>query len=95
MDRIGVRELRQEASKWLRRVKRGESFEVTEHGTPVALLVPLQEQHDPLGRLAAAGQLTEPAGDLLDYLSAHPPVPPAPGVPAPSALLEEQRAEER
>jgi prevent-host-death family protein len=95
MDRIGVRELRQEASKWLRRVKRGESFEVTEHGTPVALLVPYPRRDDPLERLVAADQLTEPSGDLLDYLRLNPPVPAAPGVSAPSVLLEAQRAEER
>ena len=63
MERIGVRELRQEASKWLRRVKAGESFEVTEHGTPIAVLAPLPEAVDALGRLVADGAATQPAGD--------------------------------
>ncbi|MGA2837624.1 MAG: type II toxin-antitoxin system prevent-host-death family antitoxin [Acidimicrobiales bacterium] len=40
MDRIGVRELRQHASRYLERVKRGETVEVTERGRLVALLVP-------------------------------------------------------
>jgi len=40
VERIGVRELRQHASRYLDRVKAGESIEVTERGTPVALLVP-------------------------------------------------------
>lgn len=40
MERIGVRELRQHASRYLDRVKAGESIEVTERGTPVAVLVP-------------------------------------------------------
>jgi prevent-host-death family protein len=40
MDRIGVRELRQHASRYLERVKRGETVEVTERGQLVALLVP-------------------------------------------------------
>ncbi len=40
MERIGVRELRQHASRYLDRVRAGESIEVTERGTPVAVLVP-------------------------------------------------------
>jgi prevent-host-death family protein len=38
--RIGVRELRQHASQYLRRVAAGESFTVTDRGEPVAQLVP-------------------------------------------------------
>ena len=41
-NQVGVRELRQEASAILRRVKAGELIEITEHGTPVARLVPIQ-----------------------------------------------------
>jgi prevent-host-death family protein len=40
VERIGVRELRQRASRYLGRVKAGESIEVTQRGTPVAYLVP-------------------------------------------------------
>lgn len=38
--RVGVRELRQNLSVYLDRVKRGETLEVTEHGQPVAQLGP-------------------------------------------------------
>lgn len=38
---IGVRELRQNLSKYLRRVKAGESLTVTERGRQVARVVPL------------------------------------------------------
>ncbi len=38
---VGVRELRQSASQILDRVKMGESVIVTEHGRPVARLVPI------------------------------------------------------
>jgi prevent-host-death family protein len=38
---VGVRELRQDASAILRRVKAGEIMEITEHGKPVALLSPI------------------------------------------------------
>jgi prevent-host-death family protein len=38
---VGVRELRQNLSVYLRRVKAGERLVVTEHNVPVADLVPL------------------------------------------------------
>ncbi|GAC1331007.1 MAG: hypothetical protein NVSMB13_19240 [Mycobacteriales bacterium] len=41
MERIGVRELRQHASRYLARVAAGEHLEVTDRGRPVALLVPV------------------------------------------------------
>ena len=40
---VGVRELRQSASKILDRVKDGAVFEITEHGVPVARLVPISK----------------------------------------------------
>lgn len=41
MERVGVRELRQNLSVYLRRVRRGDALLVTEHGRPVAALQPL------------------------------------------------------
>lgn len=41
MERIGVRELRQHASRYLERVRHGETLEVTDRGRPVARLVPV------------------------------------------------------
>ena len=38
---VGVRELRQSASQILDQVKNGVAFEITEHGIPVARLVPI------------------------------------------------------
>jgi len=38
-----VRELRQQASRYLRRVAAGESFTITDYGTPVAVLAPTME----------------------------------------------------
>ena len=42
MTTVGVAELRQNLSRYLDRVKDGESLIVTEHGREVARLVPLQ-----------------------------------------------------
>lgn len=66
--RVGVRELRQNLSKYLRRVERGERLEVTEHGRPVAVLGPLGAPESPLARLVAAGRVTQPRRDLLELL---------------------------
>ena len=71
MERIGVRELRQHASRYLARVATGESIEVTDRGRPVAMLVPTHQDrwHDLIATghvLAATGDghvLDEPAAD--------------------------------
>ncbi len=65
MDRVGVRELRQNLSVYLRRVKAGQSLEVTERGEPVAQLGPVVDESDPVARLARQGRiLRRGAGDL-------------------------------
>ncbi len=89
---IGIRELRQNASRYLRLVEeQGEPIQITDRGRPVALLSPL-----PLGsrieQLARSGRLkraTRPWKDL------GPPLEPVPGVPLPSEVLAAMRADER
>ena len=65
MDTIGIRELRQRASVYLRRVAAGETFEVTDRGRPIALLTPIPSS-SPLDRLRAAGDLDEATGSTDD-----------------------------
>ena len=57
---VGVRELRQNLSVYLDRVKRGQALTVTEHGRAVAELRPLAPAEDHLARLIAAGRVTPP-----------------------------------
>jgi len=57
MEQVGIRELRQNLSAWLRRVRDGEAFEVTDRGTPVAVLAPLPRESDPIALLEGRGQL--------------------------------------
>lgn len=52
-DRVGVRELRQNLSKYLDRVKDGDDLVVTEHGRVVARLVPTGASADAYADLAA------------------------------------------
>jgi prevent-host-death family protein len=90
MDRIGIRELRQHASRWVRRAAAGESFEVTDRGRPVARLVP-PAPLEGFAKLRAEGRITEANGDLLDL---GPPLPPKPGAPLPSELVAADRDDE-
>jgi prevent-host-death family protein len=67
MERVGVRELRQNLSVYLRRVQRGEKLEVTERGRPVAVLQPIVAANDRLSRLEARGiPLRRGSGNLAD-----------------------------
>ena len=51
--RIGIRELREDLSRIIRQVRKGKVVEVTDHGHPVARLVPI----------AAASALSELVGE--------------------------------
>ena len=62
--RVGVRELRQNLSIYLDRVKLGEVLTVTEHGLDVALLRPLPPASDIVGRLVAEGRAKHPTRSL-------------------------------
>lgn len=64
MQRIGVRELRQNASRYLDQVKAGETVEVTERGKLIALLVPPEPARTARDRLVASGRLLPAARPL-------------------------------
>lgn len=66
LDSVGVRELRQNLSVYLRRVAAGEKLRVTERGRTVAALVPLRDDESPRERLAKEGRLVLGEGDLLE-----------------------------
>lgn len=88
--RVGVRELRQNLSVYLRRVKAGETLEVTEHGQTVARLTPQPpEMLSPLQRLIAEGRATAPTGRINDI----PPPIKIDGVSV-SKILQEMRDED-
>ena len=89
---VGIRELRQQASAVLRRVSTGESIVVTEHGHPIARIVPLRLSA--LEQLVAEGRASAAEGDLVDLLDElGMPGEPA-GVQLPSTALEQLRAED-
>lgn len=61
---VGVRELRQNLSVYLDRVKKGEALTVTEHGAPVAVLRPIDAGQSVLDRLVAEGRARKPLHPL-------------------------------
>jgi prevent-host-death family protein len=91
MATIGVRELRQHASRWLEKVRAGASFEITVRGRPVARLVPIEHRRG-VATLIEAGLARPASGRLTERLAALGP--PAKGRPL-SAELERLRADER
>lgn len=91
MDSVGVRELRQNLSKYLALVKDGQGLIVTERGREVARLTPSGPPDSPLARLVAERGATMPRGNLLDRIGglSRPPA----GPPFSEELLDEQREE--
>jgi prevent-host-death family protein len=93
-ERIGIRELKQQASAVIRRVAAGESFEITDYGHPVARLVPLRRGQ--LEQLVAEGRSTEPRADLFDLMDdARLPMAAGAGGLLPSEALAELCGDER
>ena len=91
MQKIGVRQLQQNAGAALRRVRRGERLEVTDRGRPVAVLAPAVHRNV-IDALEAAGRVTRGEGDLLDLPA---PIRSAAGTERPSRRLARLRAHER
>ncbi len=88
MVKIGLRELRQNASTYLARVKAGEVIEVTVRGELVGRIVPARESS--WDRLVEAGYVRPPRGSrqLAD-------IEPVDAAGSLSAALEQARENER
>ncbi len=69
MVRVGIRELRQNLSRYIERVKAGDTMVVTERGRHVALLVPAGESAEVYARLAARFGASVPVARLEDVAS--------------------------
>ena len=92
-ERVGIRELRQNLSVYVRRVREeGRAYEVTERGEPVARLTPLENRPISLiEQMIADGRITPATRELKDL---PPPLPARGGKPL-SKILQEMRDEER
>ena len=92
-DRVGIRELRQNLSVYVRRVREeGKAYEVTERGEPVARLTPLTERPASIiEQMIADGRIT-PAKRPWSELP--PPVKLPEGGRSLSEILQEMRDED-
>ena len=88
--RVGIRELRQNLSVYIERVRAGETLEVTDHGRPVANLAPIRPPAlTGLALMEAEGLITPAKSDHRTL-----PLPPSiPGRPL-SEILQEMRDED-
>jgi len=88
---VGVRELRQNLSKYLARIKQGETLAVTERGHEIARLIPSPNAVDPAYlKLAEKYGATIPTKNLLDVIDNLPPRRKRPAGTT-DAFLEESR----
>ena len=91
--RVGIRELRQQASAVLRRVVGGETIDVTDHGHPIARIVPLRPGI--IDQMVLDGRATEARGDLMDLADQMGLPADASGPVLPSVALAQLRSDER
>ncbi len=90
MTQMGIRELRDNLPAAIRQVRAGQTIEVTDHGHPVARLVPIHVR-SAYDQLVAEGRIVPAEADLLDFT----PLPVPPRMPTLSEILAEMRADER
>jgi prevent-host-death family protein len=88
--RVGIRELKQNASAVIRRVAEGESVEVTDRGRLVARIVPARSG-SPYDRMVAEGDIIVGNGRWAEV----EPLPPLPEGQTLSDALRDLRADER
>lgn len=81
---VGIRELRDTLSRQLHRVREGHTVTVTDHGKPIARIVPIEGQ-SVFERLVAEGKITAAAS-----ATRHVPAPIVTGATV-SDLIPEQR----
>ena len=90
MERIGIREMRQNLSRYTRRARNGESFLITDRGQEIAQLTPAPGRASAVDRLVAERGARRGVGDLIDVLEELPT--PISGPPS-SDVLDGLRSE--
>lgn len=90
MERIGIRELKQNASAWVARAQSGETIEIANHGRLVARLVPVADADTDREALIAAGRLA-PAVKRGRFFDTADLLEPDDTQPSISEILQQQR----
>lgn len=93
MSTVGVKELKNRLTQYLRRAKQGEELIVTDRGAPIALIQPIKSADKAvslearLARLAAQGTVTLPAQKPLTRVR----LVNVSGKPISKAIMEDRR----
>ena len=90
-DTVGLRELGQNVSRVMERIKKGESLVVTEHGTPIARLEPFKARSR-LEDMIAEGDAIPAEITIQEFLATHVPIE---SEIRGSEILQQMRDEER
>jgi prevent-host-death family protein len=90
MELVGIREMRQNLSRYARRARHGESFLITDRGQEIAQLTPAPGRATAVDRLVAERGASRGQGSLLDILEQLPS--PISGPPT-GDVLDELRSE--
>ena len=72
MEPVGIREMRQNLSRYAQRARRGESFLITDRGQEIAQLSPAPGRASVIDRLVAERGSMRGQGNLLDVLDELP-----------------------
>jgi prevent-host-death family protein len=86
---MGIRELRDNLTQTIRRVRAGETIEVTHDGEPVAVLAPYRRSR--IEQLIASGEVTPATLSLRDLPKPSPPTGPMTA----SEAIEDDRSVDR
>ena len=93
MSTVGIRELKNRLTQYLRRTKQGEEVIITERGKPIALIQPIRSVEHPvslearLAKLAAQGFVTLPTHKPLKRVR----LAKVSGPPVSKTILEDRR----
>lgn len=87
MIEVGIRELKNSLSAYLRRIREGESVVVTDRGVPIARILPAGVS-DRIARLIAEGRVSWPGGRFTPPRRA---VEAKPGPPLSQYISEDRR----
>lgn len=90
MERVGIREMRQNLSRYTARTRNGEAFVITDRGSEVARLVPAPDGMSEIDRLVVERGARRGVGNILEILDRFDG--PIPGPPS-EQVLEEMREE--
>ncbi len=68
MEQVGIREMRQNLSRYAQRARHGESFLITDRGQEIAQLTPAPGRATAVDRLVAERGASRGQGSLLDVM---------------------------